>query len=68
MSGISITDQLAELVDLDSSVYRLSDWEVEFVDSVEKQQRAGRTLSPKQQATISSIHDAVFIHGKRGAR
>lgn len=61
-------EQLEELVDLDSSVYRLSAWEVEFVDSVEKQTRAGRSLTQRQEQVISNIWDAVFIHGKRHSR
>ncbi len=65
---ITITEQLDALVDLDSDQYRLSDWEVNFVDSVEKQVRAGRNITPKQAEKISAIYDAVFIHGKRGAR
>ncbi|CAB5079725.1 hypothetical protein UFOVP141_45 [uncultured Caudovirales phage] len=65
---ISTADQLQELVDLDSEKYQLTDWEVDFIDSVERQVRAGRQISEKQAQVISKIYDAAFIHGKRGAR
>lgn len=64
---MKIADQLADLVDLDSDQYRLTDWEVEFVDSVEKQTRGGRSMSLKQEQIVSRIYDDVFIHGKRTA-
>lgn len=65
---LSAANQLVELVELDTDAYRLTDFEVEFVDSVEKQTRAGREISPKQAAIISKTWDAVFIHGKRDRR
>lgn len=67
MSNLSIFDQLAELVDLGCE-FRLTDWEAEFVDAMEKRVRACRSLTPAMTATISGIWDAVFIHGKRKAR
>jgi hypothetical protein len=63
---ITIADQLAELVQLDSEGHRLTDWEVEFVDAMEKRTRAGGALTEAMKSTISGIYDAVFIHGKRG--
>ena len=65
---MTFLEQLEELVDLDPEQYTLTDWEAEFVDSVEKQVRAGRSLSPKQESVISRIYDDVFIHGKRQKR
>jgi hypothetical protein len=65
---ITTTQQLDDLTNLDSREYRLTDWEVEFVDSVDKQNRAGCVLSDRQKASISKIWDAAFIHGKRGVR
>ena len=57
--------QLATLVSLDSETFRLTHWEIEFVDSVEKSTRAGRMLTSKQAAVIERLWDDVFIHGKR---
>jgi hypothetical protein len=65
---ISIKDQLAELIDLDSETYRLTDWEVEFVDAMDKRTRKGDPLTKAMESTISGIYDQVFIHGKRRAR
>lgn len=65
---LTIADQLAELVDLDSATYRLTEWEVEFVDAMDKRTRKGDQLTKAMEATISGIYDAVFIHGKRRAR
>ena len=65
--SIPVSEQLEALVELDSEEYRLTDWEVEFVDSVERRQRDGKEITPKQSQIISDIYDLVFIHGKRGA-
>jgi hypothetical protein len=67
-ADMPVSEQLKALVDLDSEEYRLTDWEVEFVDSVEKRTRNGREITPKQEQIISDIYDLVFIHGKRGAQ
>ena len=64
---ISSEDQLRELVDLDSETYRLTYWEVDFVDSVERQFRISKRITDKQAQVIGKIYDDVFIHGKRGA-
>lgn len=66
--SLSIADQLAQLVDLDSEAHRLSAWEVEFVDAMEKRTRGGQSLTTNMERTISGIWDAVFIHGKRRNR
>ena len=65
---IPVTEQLEALVDLDSEEYQLTAWEIDFIDSVEKQTRGGKVLSPKQGEIVSRIYDAVFIHGKRSHR
>ncbi len=65
---LTIAVQLVELIELDSSTYRLTDWEIEFVDAMDKHTRAGRPLTKNMEATISGIYDAVFIHGKRRNR
>ncbi len=43
---------LEQLLELDEG---LTDWEVKFVDSIDKQRRAGRALSPGQAATLERI-------------
>jgi hypothetical protein len=65
---MTIADQLAALVDLDSDEYRLTDWEVEFVDAMDKRTRKGDPLTKAMESTVSGIYDAVFIHGKRRNR
>jgi len=65
---LPIIEQLEALVDLDAGEYRLSAWEVDFVDSVERHVRRGGALSAAQQAKISAVYDTVFIHGKRARR
>lgn len=65
---LSIADQLAELVDLDSDTHRLTEWEVEFVDAMEKRTRGGEPLTRAMESTISGLYDTVFIHGKRRRR
>lgn len=65
MPPLTITDQLAQLVDLDSDTFRLTAWEVEFVDAMEKRTRAGQALTKAMEQTISGLWDQVFIHGKR---
>lgn len=65
---ITIAVQLTELIELDSSRHKLTDWEVEFVDAMDRRTRKGDPLTKAMQATISGIYDAVFIHGKRRAR
>lgn len=42
---------------------RLSDWERGFVDSIEHQLAAGRTLSPKQSATLDDIWERATARG-----
>lgn len=64
--SLPITEQLEALCDLDGSEYRLSDWEVEFIDRMAKQVSRPAPLSPMQERKISEIYDAAFIHGKRG--
>lgn len=63
--SLTIAVQLTELIELDSSNYRLTDWEVEFVDAMDKHTRAGRKLTKSMEQTISGLYDTVFIHGKR---
>lgn len=68
---LTIGEQLTELIELDSSTYRLTDWEVEFIDAMDKRTRGhdgGKNLTKAMESTISGIYDAVFIHGKRRAR
>ena len=66
---MTVTDQLLELVDLDPESYTLTNWEIEFVDSLEKKCLAeARSMTPKQEAIVSRIYDDVFIHGKRMKR
>lgn len=62
---MTIAVQLTELIELDSSNYCLTDWEVEFVDAMDKHTRAGRPLTKSMEQTISGLYDQVFIHGKR---
>lgn len=64
----SITDQLKDLVELDSDRFRLTHWEVDFVDSCERQVRDGKELSAKQKQAIDALWDTAFIHGKREQR
>ena len=64
----TIADQLRDLVELDSDKFRLTSWEVEFVDSCDKQARKGKELTAKQRAVIDGLWDSAFIHGKRKAR
>jgi hypothetical protein len=49
-----------DLCDLPSHEFRLSDWEVEFVDSVSRQLDRGSSLSEKQTAKITSIWRKVY--------
>jgi hypothetical protein len=65
---LTIALQLTELIELDSSIYRLTEWEVEFVDAMDKRTRAMKPLTKAMEQTISGIYDQVFIHGKRKAR
>lgn len=65
---LTIAVQLTELIELDSSRHKLTDWEVEFVDAMDKRTRAMKPLTKAMEQTISGIYDAVFIHGKRKAR
>jgi hypothetical protein len=58
---MTIQEQLQDLVELDSDQYQLSDWEISFVDSVEKQFRSGKEITPKQAAVISKVWDKAFI-------
>lgn len=45
----------------------LSDWEVEFVDSVDKQRRnSGFVFSQKQASRISQIHKDRIVLEKNG--
>ena len=62
---MTITEQLNDLVRLDSDSYRLSDWEVEFIDAMEKRERGGQTLTKSMESAVGGIWDSVFIHGKR---
>lgn len=64
----SITDQLKELAELSSDQFRLTDWEIEFVESCTKQVEQGRTPTPKQAAIVDNLWDMVFIKGKRNQR
>lgn len=59
--------ELSDLVNIDLDQHRLTEWESEFVDSIDRQHRAGKTLSPAQCRCLSEIWDAVYIHGKRNA-
>lgn len=63
--SIPVREQLEALVDLDSEQYRLTEWEVEFVDAMDKRTSAGESLTEKMEETISGIYDAVFIHGRK---
>ena len=65
---MTITDQLKDLVELDSDSYRLSDWEVEFIDAMEKRERSGHPLTKSMESAVGGIWDSVFIHGKRGRK
>jgi hypothetical protein len=63
-----ITDQLTDLVDLDSDRFKLTEWEVDFVSSCDRQVRAGRQPTEKQRAVIDRLWDMVFIKGRRPQR
>lgn len=68
---LTIAVQLTELIELDSSIYRLTEWEVEFIDAMDRRTRGhdgGKNLTKAMEQTISGIYDQVFIHGKRKAR
>lgn len=54
-----------ELVNLDSEQYSLNLWECDFINSIEKQVRLGKTLSEKQKEKVSKLWDDAFIHKKR---
>ena len=47
------------LEDLEEQEYRLSDWERNFVDSVQRQIGEGKTLSIKQRETIGNIWEKL---------
>jgi hypothetical protein len=49
-----------DLCALESHDFRLSDWEVEFVDSVARQLTRGATLSEKQVSKVTSIWRKAF--------
>lgn len=57
VNGSRVKDQIDELCELSSDESQMTDWEVEFVDSVDKQFRQRGFLSPKQLATLRQIHD-----------
>ena len=52
MDDREIVDALCDIED------GMSEWEVDFVDSLDKQLRSGSTLSPKQRAKADQIWEA----------
>ena len=44
---------------LDSTVARLSPWEIDFLESLNEQVRAGRNLSPRQLDKLEKIEERV---------
>jgi hypothetical protein len=45
-----------DLCELSGEDSKLSDWEIDFVDSVAKQIEQGRTLSAAQQNKVLDLH------------
>lgn len=60
---ISIAQQIKDLCDTDSDEFRFSDWEIDFIESVSKQDASA--LTDKQKAIISRLWDDAFIRGNR---
>ena len=49
--------EVADLLDLD---HGLTDWEVEFLDSIYKQRKDGRPFTRKQMTKVHDIYDRVL--------
>jgi hypothetical protein len=59
---LSAQEMLDALLDLDSSVYRLTNWEINFIDSVDKRPTAW-SISEKQTEVIRKIYVKAFPKG-----
>ena len=64
----TIQEQIDDLNNLSSDEYKLSDWELNFLDSISRQLKLGKTLSEKQNRTVDKIWDDAFIHKERKFR
>lgn len=51
-----IIGRMNDLCELSGEDSKLSDWEIDFVDSVAKQIEQGRTLSAAQQNKVLDLH------------
>lgn len=59
-----MSDDIEQLIeDCEHRESRMSDWEREFIDSINKQLRDGRTLSEKQVGVLNKIWDKVTEKG-----
>lgn len=55
----ALSDAPEMLADCESMSSKLSDWEVDFIDSISVQLGRGSGLSPKQEETLEKIWDRV---------
>lgn len=49
--------------DCEARQAQLTDWELVFVDSIRRQLEAGRSLTPKQAATLDEIWERATARG-----
>ncbi len=58
------TDEALQIVaDCEARESRLTEWEGEFVDSIRRQLERGRTLTERQDETLSRIWDKATERG-----
>jgi len=59
-------EMLEELVNLESSQFKLNDWELDFIDSMDRQMRKGESeLSDSQRQKIREIHCMACVRRRR---
>lgn len=57
---MSTPEEIVQMIeDVMARDHKLSEWEVEFIDSVDTQLRRGQTLTEKQDARLTQIWERV---------
>lgn len=57
---MSTPDEIVQMIeDVMARDHKLSEWEANFIDSIDSQLRHGRSLTEKQDQTLSDIWERV---------
>jgi len=62
---ISHDEMLSELLELDSNKFRLNDYEIRFIDDLDKQILNGKPPTVNQAKLLVKIHKMACVTGRR---